>query len=120
VQILLLRPVSAQNTMVSQNPNVADAIHRLVPHFRDFIRIHQLAARRYEPLVDKPDVSNVQDLSPDRESVLRFANLYGWIGREGMVNLEGGCPLEAVGLSTWEEEIQNMIIAEPDCLPWRV
>ena len=69
-------------------------------------------ARRYEPLVDKPDLFQIfRDLAPDRESLLRFANQYGWIGQKGMVHFEGGGPLRAVGLSTWEKEIQDMVVA---------
>ena len=70
-------------------------------------------ARRYQPLVDTPGLfQKFKELSPDRESLLRFANEYGWIAEKGNVSGDGVRGWPAVGLATWENEIQDMIVAD--------
>jgi hypothetical protein len=69
-------------------------------------------ARRYRPLVETPDLFRIfRDLELGRDSLLNFANQYGWIGERGMVDYQGGTP-EAVGMQTWEHEVQSMIVAD--------
>jgi hypothetical protein len=69
--------------------------------------------RVYHPFKDTPDLfRKFQDLSLDRDSLLRFANEYGWIGERGKVEYRGAHSVRAIGLSTWIEQIQMMTIAD--------
>jgi hypothetical protein len=69
-------------------------------------------ARVYYPFKDTPDLFlKFKDLKLDRDSLLTFANEYGWIGEHGKVEYGGAHSVRAVGLSTWTDQIQNMTIA---------
>jgi hypothetical protein len=83
-----------------------------VPPF--MVEVQPYPERSYEPLVEVPDLfRKFRDLKPDRESLLRFANQYGWIGVQGTVN-SGNTPQTflALALRTWEREIRNMVHAD--------
>jgi hypothetical protein len=68
--------------------------------------------RIYNPFKTTPDLfQKFKDLSVDRDSLLRFANKYGWIGERGLVEYRG-VALRAVGLSTWIAQIQKMTVAD--------
>jgi len=69
--------------------------------------------RTYYPLKDTPDLfQKFKNLSLDRDSLLGFANEYGWIGERGMVQYGDAESVRAVGLSTWVEQIQRMTVAD--------
>jgi hypothetical protein len=69
-------------------------------------------ARVYHPFKDTPDLFlKFKDLSLDCDSLLRFANEFGWIGERGQVEYRGA-HVRAVGLRTWTDQIQMMTIAD--------
>jgi hypothetical protein len=70
-------------------------------------------ARVYHPFKDTPDLFlKFKDLSLDRDSLVRFANEYGWLGERGIVEYRGAHSVRAVGFSTWTDQIQKMTIAD--------
>jgi hypothetical protein len=74
-----------------------------------------LPARLYEPLVETPDLFiKFRELNRDRESILQFANEYGWICHEGLLNVPDGWyrPRTAVGFQKWTTEIEDLITAD--------
>jgi hypothetical protein len=69
--------------------------------------------RVYYPFKDTPDLfRKFKDLSLDCDSLLKFANEYGWIGERGRVDFSGGSSIRAIGHSTWISQIQSMTIAD--------
>jgi hypothetical protein len=78
-----------------------------------YMVVNGLSARVYYPFKDTPDLFlKFKNLSLDRDSLLRFANEYGWIGERGKVEYGGAHSVRAVGLSTWTDQIQEMTIAD--------
>jgi len=70
------------------------------------------------PLIETPDLFHkFRDLDLDRDSILRFANQYGWIGPTGHVEHQNRALIPAVGIQTWITEIQAMIVAD-QLLAW--
>jgi hypothetical protein len=70
-------------------------------------------ARVYYPFKDTPDLfQKFKNLSLDPDSLLKFANEYGWIGERGKVECGGAHSIRAVGLSTWTDQIQKMTVAD--------
>lgn len=70
------------------------------------------------PLVDTPDLFHqFRDLRLDRDSLLSFANQHGWIGDTGRVDYQERGWIPAVGMQSWESEIQAMIVAD-QLLSW--
>ena len=70
------------------------------------------------PLVDTPDLFHqFRDLTLDRDSLLSFADQYGWIGETGRVDYQKRGWFPAVGIQSWESEIQAMIVAD-QLLAW--
>jgi hypothetical protein len=51
-------------------------------------------------------------LELDQESILKFANRYGWIGETGNVDYQNYALTPAVGIQIWHREIQAMIVAD--------
>lgn len=73
----------------------------------------EIPARVYDPFTDVPDLFlKFKDLSVDCDSLLRFANQYGWIGKRGRVERTKGSCYRVVGFDTWVEEIQKMMVAD--------
>ena len=65
------------------------------------------------PLVETPDLFHqFRDLDLDRDSILRFANRHGWIGETGRVDYQKRGWIPAVGIQSWESEIQAIIVAD--------
>jgi len=63
--------------------------------------------------VDTPALFHeFRDLDLDRESLLSFANQHGWIGETGSVDYQNRGWIPAVGIQSWEGEIQAMIVAD--------
>ena len=70
-------------------------------------------ARAYYPFKDKPDLFlKFKDLNLDRDSLLGFANEYGWIGDRCKVKYGDAHSIRAVGFSTWIDQIQMMTMAD--------
>jgi hypothetical protein len=73
---------------------------------------HPIAASRHFPLQEFPDLFlRFAELELDRDSILKFANRYGWIGETGLVRVGTRPWVPAIGISRWHEEIQAMIMA---------
>jgi hypothetical protein len=73
----------------------------------------EIPAREYFPLLDTPDLFlRFKDLNLDPESILIFANKYGWIGGTGDVQSRGRDWIRAVGIHSWHSEIQAMIVVD--------
>lgn len=70
------------------------------------------------PLIKTPDLFHqFRDLSLDRDSILGFANRYGWIGETSYVDYQHRALIPAVGIQTWQSEIHAMIVAD-QLLSW--
>jgi hypothetical protein len=73
---------------------------------------YPVAARRHFPLLEFPDLFlRFGELELDRDSILKFANRYGWIGETGWVRVGTRPSVPAIGICRWHEEIQAMIMA---------
>jgi hypothetical protein len=69
-------------------------------------------SRVYHPFIGTPDLFlRFKNLNIDHDSILKFANQYGWIGERGVVEYGGAQSIRAVGLSTWIDQIDKMKIA---------
>jgi hypothetical protein len=93
-------------------PGVPETPHsRTGPPF--MVQLQEFPERSYEPLVEVPDLfRKFMDLKPDRESLLCFANQYGWIGVQGLVTSRNYPGILALALSTWQREIRDMYHAD--------
>ena len=70
-------------------------------------------AKGYFPLMAEPFLfRRFRDLILDRDSILEFANKYGWLGETCHLIDKRGPWIGGVGLHTWQYEIQSMILAE--------
>ena len=70
-------------------------------------------AQVHDPLAEWPDLFlKFKDLGLDRDSLLQFADSYGWIGERGRVDGAKGNSLNVVGFDTWLEEIRAMMVAD--------
>ena len=77
-----------------------------------FERADFIPVRTYYPLVNNRDLFlTFKSLSLDRESILAFANDYGWIGDTGVIDCEERPWVDAVGITVWQSEIQMMMLA---------
>lgn len=78
----------------------------------------QFPAQSYLPLIETPDLfRQFRDLKLDRDSLLRFANRYGWIGETGGLDYQNRGAIRAVGIHSWASEVQAMIVAD-QLLTW--
>ena len=69
-------------------------------------------ARFYSPFKETPDLfQRFKNLSMDRDSLLMFANQFGWLGARGYVEHGGAQGIRAVGIFTWIAQIQKMVVA---------
>jgi hypothetical protein len=78
-----------------------------------------IPCQSYFPLLAMPQLFQLfRNLNLDRDSILAFANRYGWLGNTGKVDQGKHLWIEAMGLSQWHEEIQAMIVAHHlwDCV----
>jgi hypothetical protein len=65
------------------------------------------------PLIETPDLFHqFRDLNLDRDSILEFANLHGWIGETAYVDSHHRALVPAIGIQTWQREIHAMIVAD--------
>lgn len=72
-----------------------------------------IPAQGYLPLLAEPFLfRKFRKLNLDRDSILEFANEYGWIGETCRLSRKKGPWISAVGLHTWRFEIQAMILAD--------
>jgi len=75
--------------------------------------------------LEAPDLFlRFRDLELDPNSLLKFADRYGWIGEAGRADYGTRGWMRAVGISQWQEEIQAMVVAHHlwECLKneeWR-
>jgi hypothetical protein len=73
----------------------------------------QVKAKGYFPLLDEPTLfCKFQKLTLGKDSILKFANQFGWIADICRVQSRPSRPLVgAVGLHTWQQEIRSMVLA---------
>ncbi len=70
-----------------------------------------IAAERCFPLQSTPQLFQLfRDVHLDGDSILSFANRYGWIGETGRVD-QGKLWIPAVTLHHWQQEIQTLVVA---------
>jgi hypothetical protein len=73
----------------------------------------EVSAKAYFPLLETPGLfRQFRDLELNPDSLLQFANEYGWIGATGNVDCSGRGWTSAVGISTWYTEIQATIVVD--------
>lgn len=78
-----------------------------------------IQAASYFPFKSTPQLFRLfRDLPLDGDSILSFANRYGWIGETGRVDDGKNLWIPAVSVHHWQKEIQTMIVSQHlwDCI----